>query len=332
MAVISHVWRPSVELEGERWRRLPPAAVFVLGAAVMGFVLTATAWSAASAARAATYAGVLLAVGTSVFAAVVHDGRGTAFERERLRRLVGSAAVVGVLASLVQLAIQAASLAGRGWTGVFDGEAVERVLRSNLHAATAVRLCGLVLLVYAAERRADSAPTARLLTVNGVFISLASFLVTGHAATREPRLLAVIVDLVHTLSASVWVGGLVALLLVMRQRRRAHDAAGGAAIVARYSALMGLTIAALLVSAVGLALLQLSLDELFSTQYGGVLLAKTGLVAAVLGIGAYNHRRLVPAIEASDAGWSLLGRTVAVEVALIAAVIVVTGVLAGTAT
>ena len=134
---------------------------------------------------------------------------------------------------------------------------------------------------------------------------------------------------VHVVSASVWFGGVALLTLELHQQRRAGTARAAAETVARFSVLAGACVGLVGLTGTVLAASQLtSLGALSSTGYGRALGAKLTLVAVVVGMGAYNHFRLVPAVVGRDEAraWRRLGHTAAVEAFVIAA-----GVLVATA-
>jgi copper transport protein len=129
----------------------------------------------------------------------------------------------------------------------------------------------------------------------------------------------------------VWTGGLVLLWLTLRWRR-AHDADAveTAGVVARFSRLA--TGGILVVGAAGAALSWSevrAVSALTGTSYGLLLLAKIVVVGWVALLGAYNHFRLVPAIEGGKAktGTALLQSTLRVEAVALVAVVAITSVL-----
>jgi copper transport protein len=155
----------------------------------------------------------------------------------------------------------------------------------------------------------------------------------GHTVTAEPRWLALVADACHTIAASMWFGGLVLLGIVLHRRADSSDPVAGARMVARFSAWA--TGAVLMVAVAGLALAWVevrSLRVLFAEPYGWTLAAKTMIVAAVLLVGAYNNRILVPAIRRAapedwSPAWRRLRWTVRIEVIGLVAALAATAVL-----
>lgn len=149
---------------------------------------------------------------------------------------------------------------------------------------------------------------------------LAAPTLAGHALDRnQPRWLSVPVDLAHTASAGIWLGGLLALAFVLP--RAAPTDAVRARVVARFSTTAGVTIVVLAVTGVLRALTELNaVHEIWSTSYGRSLIVKTALFAVLLALGWLNRARLLTAFAA-------LRRSVLAEIVLVLAVIGVVSVL-----
>jgi len=240
--------------------------------------------------RVLVYGGALLAVGGVVFLLRAHDRRGD--ELPVLVRVVRVAAVTGAVASLAGVPVQGALVTGLGARALVDPGVLGEVLWSSHALSALLRAAGLAALAVAVTR-----PRGAAVALAGAVLTLVSFVVTGHAASAQPGWLYVGTDLVHTAAGATWFGGLVLLVLTLRGRRSTGDAAGAARVVARFSGLA--TAAVLAVTAAGLVLAVIQVQTpraLVASAYGWVLLAKVAVVAGVAALGAYNSRRLVPAV------------------------------------
>jgi copper transport protein len=157
-------------------------------------------------------------------------------------------------------------------------------------------------------------------------LALASGLsLSGHSAV-EPNSgwLSQFADWLHLGAASLWVGGLVALVLcvwpVAPELRRSSFLG--------FSRLATVLVALLLLAGTYLGILRLpAVSDLWETGYGRTLLVKLALVALALTWGAVHHFVVRPRLERGGAvpglRRSLLGEgTVAVAVLLVAAVLV----------
>ena len=273
--------------------------------------------------RGLAYAGTLLAAGGALFLVVVHRGGP---ERAPLVRFVRVAALAGGLAGLVALPVQAALGTGQGAGALFDAGVLDAVLADGVGLGLGLALVGLGVTALALDR---SAPLA----LAGAAVAAASFAATGHTRAGEDRWLASASDVVHLLVVAAWAGGLVLLLAVLRLRRRTAappDADGTGPMVLRFSAVATIGLLGAAATGSALAWTQLrGLDALTGTGYGRLLLAKLAAVAALALLGAYNHVRLVPAVQQGKVRAAVvrLHRTLAGEAVALLAVVGLTAVL-----
>jgi copper transport protein len=278
--------------------------------------------------RGIGYLGTLLAAGAVIFAAFV--ARGPA-DRRRAESVGRPAAVLGAVAVVLHLPVQAAAVSGFGLlTAVTDLSVLGDTLTSGFGQSSLARLAALLALAVpwfvappapggavasdadvdattsaGADARADadegSRGTRRPLLWLGAAAALAlgSYLLDGHQRTVEPAWLLVTGDAVHLAGGAAWFGGLVLLLVTLRRTRLEDDPVGAATVITRFSRLAFWSVIALALAGTAMSLpLVRSLDALTSTAYGLTLLAKVALVGAVLGVAAYNRQRLIPAITA----------------------------------
>ena len=127
-------------------------------------------------------------------------------------------------------------------------------------------------------------------------------------------------DVLHLLAASVWIGGLVPLLLVV-----ARGPARAGALAARWFSPIGrwavlLLLACAVLQAAGLVGTP---HALVATAYGRAVLAKATLFSVLLGFALLNRYRLAPALRAPhpDASRRLLLQSIAAQ-SLVAALTV----------
>ena len=98
----------------------------------------------------------------------------------------------------------------------------------------------------------------------------------------------------------------------------------------RFSVVAGwsLLVVALTGAALAWGILE-SVDGLWATSFGRLLVAKVGVVGVVASVGAYNHRVVVPALAGGGDENSALQfrRTVTVEAGLLVVVLALTAAL-----
>ena len=269
---------------------------------------------------------ILFAVGGAFFLSFVVDPR-------ELRRTwhwtaLAVAGVLLALDSIAWIALTGVKAAGFGLGELFRWSLSQDVIETGFGRAWAIRaLLGIALAVVAvvAQRR-RSAPTAPLLFL-GSAIAVTPAL-SGHA--RLEGALGILSDAVHVLAAGVWAGGLAYLALVL------VEAGGGrwslaADAVPRFSLLAVASVIALAATGLVSGFLEVrSLDALWNTTYGQLLLAKAALLVPLVALGAYNNRVSVPRIRASVPAARArrsFARAVGLELALLLVVVGVTTAL-----
>jgi copper transport protein len=180
-------------------------------------------------------------------------------------------------------------------------------------------VAALLFLAWLTDRRALLWPAFLLGLVFASGLSL-----SGHsAADAGHSWLSELADWVHLSAATLWVGGLVQLAVVV------WPAAPELRRVAflRFSRLATVLVALLLVAGTYLSILRLpQLRDLWATGYGQVLLVKLSLVAVALGWGAVHHFVAVPRIE-REGMLGTLSRSMVGESAVAMAVLLAAAVL-----
>ena len=247
-------------------------------------------------------------------------------------RRVGRAALA-VLAVALVLRLAAQTVAVHGGIPAIDTALITGTLWGK---AWAIQLAGL-LLAAGALVPAREAGAGRALLLLATIVVAVSFSLSGHAtAVPENMAFAVPIDTIHILGAGGWMG---TLLLVV--------AVGLPAAMHSESGERGRTVAVLINSFSPLALIfagtaaltgfvsartQLgSLEALWTTRYGQVLLIKLALVLLVIGAGAYNSWRVRPALG-DERGGARIRRSATTELVFAALVLAVTAVLVATPT
>lgn len=277
----------------------------------------------------------------------------TATFDDRLRLVLsglGGVLFVGVLAVGLAQTRSLGSLSV-GTTGEFVGTPLGEVWLGQL--AVALALLGILFL---APRRLPTRTWATATAVGGLLVAL-GVAWTSHSATAIDRLQGVTVDFLHLLGASLWVGGLLVLVLWLTTARREVDpgerARVTASVVRRFSVLAIGGVTLLVATGILLADWHVTTSEgLTETQYGWLLVGKLVLVSIALALGAYNRFVLLGRLEARSSGLlgSLLGRppvrqdggtagtvtqfgrSVRIELGVLVVVLLLSGVLTSAAT
>lgn len=169
----------------------------------------------------------------------------------------------------------------------------------------------------------------------GVGAAIASFWFDGHTVSKGFRPLHALANSIHVVAGSVWVGGVVAMAVVIWLRHRRHRPSGALPLVVRFSSVASVALGAVVVAGMVMAVAILdTVGELTSTEWGQTLLLKSAAAGIAMLAGAYNHFRLMPALERhpDDAELHRTVRSVVTaEAIMLAFVVVVTAWLAAAA-
>jgi putative copper export protein len=178
----------------------------------------------------------------------------------------------------------------------------------------ALRVAALSAIAFGVRR---ATPPWRVLLAIGSVLLLARS-VQGHAGAHGA--IPALVDWFHLGAASLWVGGLLQLLLEPTLLPRAAP---------RASRLFAIVLGPLVLAGIYAAHLHVAtLARLLGTPYGRVLLAKLAVAAVAMTIGARNHYRNVPALERGEPTANRrLVRSVRVEVLVLFIVLLLSALL-----
>ncbi|WP_460683032.1 CopD family protein [Modestobacter lapidis] len=271
-------------------------------------------------ARLAARVAALGTVGALLFAAFLRpSGRSLPAASRRAVRAASRWALAWAGTTAVGAALTLSRLVGVPPTALTSSSV--QVFVTDLASGRAAVLATAVaaFLAVAAGRCRSSVAAAGLLAVALAGLVVPAVL-TGHSATADHHLLAVVNLSVHVVSATVWVGGLLALLLYGRSREDLAPAAARVSVLALGCFLAtgasGL-LAAWLVLGGGTA----GPAGVVGTGYGWLLIGKTAGLAALGAFGWHHRRRTLPALSAGRHG--AFGRFAAGETVVMLATIAV---------
>ncbi len=238
-----------------------------------------------------------------------------------LRALAGGLIAVGLVATTTPLRARPRALSASAQTAVLDAGTDVEADTGGVESTTAVRR-------WTPDRSSSVAFV-------GVGLAVVSFWFDGHTVTKGFRVLHALANSVHVVAGSVWVGGVVTMAVVLWTRHRAGRRSDALGLVVRFSAVASVALGAVVVAGLVMAIAILdSLGELTSTQWGQTFLLKTAAAAIAMAAGAYNHFRLMPALE-RDPHDEVLHRavrsTVTAEAIMLVFVVVVTAWLVAAA-
>lgn len=256
--------------------------------------------------------------------------------RPRAAALGLAAAIVLGVAALARLLAQ--SYAMHGAERALDASLMSTMLMNTIWGwGWILQVVGVVVAVagFALARRGSGAgwATAAL----GALVLAFTPALSGHAAA-VPRMtgLAIVLDGLHVIGAAGWLGSLLFVVAIgVPAALRLEQAERGSSVAALVNAFSptallfaGITAATGLVAAwIHLG----SLTALWETSYGRMLLVKLAVLSVVVGIGAYNWRRVRPALG-DFAAAHRVRRSATAELTVGVLVLVVTAILVATPT
>lgn len=271
---------------------------------------TQSPWTAVVAVNRWTlYVAMLIAAGSALFLILFSLPPSVVTATVTLAR---AATVAGALAYVVAIGVGGAEMRLADAGALFEATTWSRGLGSTLLPSALLGVPAMLLLWWALGRSRQS-PAAGALTV-GAAAAIASFLVTGHAATASPVWLMATMVGVHLLATAFWMGA----LFPLQRAAGVLGAVEAGALMNRFSRFGVLAVAATLLSGVVISWVQLETPaNLLGNDYGESLIRKLVIVAIVLGIALHNKFRLTPALERgeSDAP-ARIRRSIRIEYAL----------------
>lgn len=140
--------------------------------------------------------------------------------------------------------------------------------------------------------------------------------VNGHSSAGGSHDLATNSLILHLVAASLWAGGLFAVLAHARRDGAHLDVAAR-----RFSHVATVALVVMAFSGVVNAMVRIPLSDLFTTTYGRLIIAKTVALILIGAVGLMQRRKALPALEADPSSRAALIRFAGVEAMLFAATI-----------
>lgn len=265
-------------------------------------------------ARWATVLALLAAIGLFILRILIARPLVARVPGASLRRLT-IAFIVAIGAALVATPVYLVlSTAKFSLRSAFDLGAVVPLVRASSFGRGLVDL-EIVLALFAIaalvavwldrpERKVRS--IAALLALAGALVAAGAAVLipslNGHAGQTSPRGLAIPVDWIHVAAGSVWIGGLIGLLVLWSALGRERRLQGLSVVVPRFSNVALASVIALIGSGIGNALFHLpTLGSLWQTSYGQSLIAKIALLLTAMALASANLLRNTPRLRAAAA-------------------------------
>ena len=257
--------------------------------------------------RVGLYLGLVLGIGGVAFPAWV--GPLPASSRKPLRMML----VLGLVAVPFALAAQGLDALAAPASDALRPEIWRAAIGSSFGRTAAIATVALLAGLISLSLAGGAGRALAFVALLGTGLALAA---SGHASAASPQWLMRPAVFLHGISMTAWAGALLPLALAMRE-------ANGAAALTRFSRHVPLFLIALLASGIALAIVQVETPAaLLTSPYGLVLTVKLVLVAALLGLAAFNRYRLTaPASRGVEPARLRLRRVICVEIAVVLAIL-----------
>ncbi len=292
------------------------AGTTVRAAGAAGTSMAASIWAVPSeVTRWVFYVAVVTTAGAAVFRRWVTD------VPPRLRQMLQSVALAGVLAAALQVGLRGAMLADAPVSGLLDPDTWRLGAGTTLAWSVLVSGAGLLGCAVALGQAGQGWRWSGLASA---LVVLAGFPLSGHAASTELGWIATLALVVHMLAVVYWLGSFWPLIEVLR------GSAKMVAAVKRFSRIAIPAVTLLMASGSALAFVQAGRGAaLVESRYGWLVAGKLALFLPLVALAAWNRLMLTPMLNAgAPEAPRRLRRAIRVESAIAGAILAVTSVLA----
>ncbi|MEV0948513.1 cytochrome c oxidase assembly protein [Rhodococcus sp. NPDC049939] len=233
----------------------------------------------------------------------------------RAVRTASHAAIVWAATSLVLVPLALSDTSGQPF---FEAAKPSNVFRSfdQVELASVWRWTAIIAIVVAITARLVLRWWWTPILLAVAILGLMPLALTGHSSSGGSHDMATNSLILHLVAASLWAGGLFALL--------AHARRGGAytdVAARRFSTVAGICFVVMAISGVVNALVRVPIGDFLDTTYGRLVVAKA-VALVILGVLGFAHRRrALPALQKDPASRGNLIRFAGVEALVFGATI-----------
>ncbi|WP_315707591.1 copper homeostasis membrane protein CopD [Brenneria uluponensis] len=272
------------------------------------------------------FTSVMLLTGSAFYSALLSPKHFRPQLAARLHSILMSMVWLALLSASALLAVQTGLMSG-DWHNIADWETWQAVLGTEFGMAWRWQIilpliAGIAFTLHGEVRQ-------RVLLVSGL-AQLCGLAFVGHAVMLDgwPGALQRINQVVHLIAASFWVGGLLPLLILMRDRQM-QNRTDAICIMMRFSRYGHLAVALVIVTGIINSVMILGLPLVSFALYSQLLSVKIFLVALMVMIALANRYWLVPRLrqESATARHKLI-RLTQLELALATVVLMLVSIFA----
>lgn len=253
------------------------AAAGEQGDSTVGVLLGVMRWG--------VFAGLAVVIGGAFFVIFLWPSGRTSVPT---RRLLRSGLLLAFVATVGGLLLQGPYTSGGGLGDVFGSNGLSATLDTRFGRVWLARLVLLVVMALLLRLALRKGPRSRgevvAVTIVGILLAC-TVAASGHASAGRWVPLAFVVDVAHVLAMSLWVGGLLALVLAR------HDDVAYPEVTERFSGVALASVVVIVVTGVVQTIRQVDpLSALWDSTYGAVLIAKVVAFVVILVIASWSRR------------------------------------------
>ncbi|MDR7236024.1 copper resistance CopC/CopD family protein [Neobacillus drentensis] len=235
---------------------------------------------------------------------------------KRFRKLINAGLILLFIIILLGLPLQATIESGYPWSEVFTFSTFENMLlNTNYGQSWLIQITILLTLTLLTSFIGFAESTKRIILWACFCLGTAMVLtkaVTSHAAGQTNQVLAIAMDFLHLLAASIWIGSLIGFVGLLSFRKKPELKQEYLKMVKSFSKWGILLVLILTLTGLYGSFLYIpNFSALFQTNYGQVLLCKVSLFLLMLILAAVNFikgkRGTAEGLRATLKGELLLG-------------------------
>ncbi|MEZ3498900.1 copper homeostasis membrane protein CopD [Pantoea sp. KPR_PJ] len=251
--------------------------------------------------RALHFAAVMLLAGSAFYTVLLAPRRYRSLLAQRLHHVMLICVWLALLSALLMLGVQLVLMSG-DWRNLFSGDIWLAVLATRFGAVwqweTGIAAITLLGGVLRHARRQQ-------VWLSGALFQLGCMALTGHAAMHDGMsgILQPVNHAVHLIAAAFWAGGLLPLLILMREARQIDRRSDAIRAMMRFSRYGHLAVALALFTGIINTLLIVGWPGQWTgSRYSALLTVKVVLVGIMAGIALINRYLLVPRFRLAGKG------------------------------
>jgi putative copper export protein len=268
--------------------------------------------------RALVYAGSIVAAGGVFFSLTFPQATRHVERPLRVQILLGCWLLI--LVEPLRYVVFQLAIAEGNWSAAFAPEMRWMGLQTAIGTAAAARL--IAALVMLTTRRRSTA-----ISFVAALVIIGSFMLEGHTASAEARLVLAPLLLLHFAAICWWLGALYPLLALIRQAPSDVVTETARTFGQRAAWVVGALVVSGVVLLVALCGAELRLDNPYQQRF----VIKLAFVAGLLSLAAWNKQRLTPLLETDYASGALkLRRSIRREMVVALAILAATAWIVST--